>query len=78
MSVIIIIALLWALKYFAVGPFAGISWWWIAGLMPIVFIWFEFLARMLDQDKRRAQETIKKNRQKRSKRTFENHKHRGR
>ena len=78
MPLIIIIVLLSALKYFTVGPFAGISWWWIVCLMAIAFIWFEFLARMLGRDKPRTHETIEKNRQGRVKKTFENDKCRGR
>jgi len=78
MPLIIIIVLLSALKYFEVGPFASISWWWIAALMAIAFIWFEFLERMLGRDKRKAHEAIEKTRQERVKKTFENHKRPGR
>ncbi|AMP08684.1 hypothetical protein CAter282_0884 [Collimonas arenae] len=78
MPLIIIIVLLSALKYFEVGPFAGISWWWIAALMAVAFIWFEFLERILGRDKRKAHEAIEKTRQERVKKTFENHKRPGR
>ena len=78
MPLIIIIVLLSALKYFEVGPFSGISWWWIAALMAVAFIWFEFLERMLGRDKRKAHEAIEKTRQERVKKTFDNHKRPGR
>lgn len=78
MPLIIVIILLSALKYFAVGPFTNLSWWWIAALTAIAFIWFEFLERMLGRDKRKAHETIEKIRQERVKKTFENHKRRDR
>ncbi|HWW04600.1 TIGR04438 family Trp-rich protein [Collimonas sp.] len=78
MPLIIIIVSLIALKYFEIGPFAGISWWWIAGLMAVAFIWFEFLEPMLGLDKRRAHEELEKTRQERVKKTFDKHKRPGR
>ncbi|MEO6919526.1 MAG: TIGR04438 family Trp-rich protein [Collimonas sp.] len=78
MPLIIIIVALIALKYFAIGPFAGMSWWWIAGLMAIAFIWFEFLERMFGLDKRKAHEELEKARADRVKKTFEKHKGSGR
>ncbi|MEM4989844.1 TIGR04438 family Trp-rich protein [Collimonas sp. H4R21] len=76
MPLIIIIVSLIALKYFEVGPFAGISWWWIAALMAVAFIWFEFLERLLGLDKRKAHEEIEKTRKDRVKKTFDPHKRR--
>jgi len=70
MPLIIIIVLLAGLKYFAVGPFATISWWWIVGLFGIAFIWFEFGERMLGLDKRKAHEQMDKAREERVKKTF--------
>ncbi|MGZ3158683.1 MAG: TIGR04438 family Trp-rich protein, partial [Burkholderiaceae bacterium] len=52
MFLIIAIAALTALKYFEIGPFAAMSWWWVIGLMFVAFIWFEFIERMLGLDKR--------------------------
>jgi small Trp-rich protein len=71
MPLIILIALSSILKYFAIGPFADLSWWWIVGLMAISFIWFEFGERMLGLDKRRAHEQLEKMREERVKKTFE-------
>lgn len=70
MPIIIIIVLLSILRYFEVGPFAGLSWWWIAGLLLLAFIWFEFIERMLGLDKRKAHEQMEKARKERVKQTF--------
>lgn len=74
MPLIIIIVLLMILKYFEVGPFANMSWWWIVGLMAFAFIWFEFLEHMLGLDKRRAHEQLDKARQDRVKKAFDKRK----
>jgi len=70
MLLIIAIVLLTVLKYFEVGPLASLSWWWIAGLFVLAFIWFEFVERMLGLDKRKAHEQLEKARQERVKKTF--------
>ena len=72
MLLIIAIVLLSILRYFEVGPFAELSWWWIGGLFLIAFIWFEFIERMLGLDKRKANEQLEKARQERVKKTFKN------
>jgi small Trp-rich protein len=70
MRLIIIIALVIALKFFEVGPFAGLSWWWVAGLMLAAFIWFEFIERIVGLDKRTAHDKLEKARAERVKKTF--------
>ena len=70
MPLIIVIALLTALRYFEVGPFANLSWWWIVGLMVVAFIWFEFIERMLGLDKRDSHDKLDKAREERVKNTF--------
>jgi len=70
MLLIIAIVLLTVLKYFEVGPLASLSWWWIAGLFVVAFIWFEFVERMLGLDRRKAHEQLEKARQERVKKTF--------
>jgi small Trp-rich protein len=70
MTLIIIIALLTALRYFEIGPFATMSWWWIVLVMFIAFIWFEFIERMLGLDKRSAHDKLDKAREERVKNTF--------
>lgn len=70
MLFIIPIVALTILRYFEIGPFADISWWWIVGLMTLAFIWFEFIERMLGLDKRKAHEQLEKARKERVKNTF--------
>ncbi|HEY8101749.1 MAG TPA: TIGR04438 family Trp-rich protein [Burkholderiaceae bacterium] len=71
MFLIIAIAALTALKYFEIGPFADISWWWVTGLMLVAFIWFEFIERMLGLDKRKAHDESDKLRKERVRKAFE-------
>lgn len=70
MYLIAIIVILSGLRYFEIGPFAELSWWWITGLMVIAFIWFEFIERIFGLDKRKAHEQLEKARDHRVKRTF--------
>jgi len=70
MPLIIAIVLLTLLRYLEIGPFAALSWWWIAGLFAFVFLWFEFFEKMLGLDKRRAHNLSEKTRQNRVKKTF--------
>ena len=70
MPIIVIIVLLSILRYFEVGPFADLSWWWIGGLFAVAFIWFEFIERMLGLDKRKAHEQLEKARRERVKKAF--------
>jgi small Trp-rich protein len=57
MPLIILIALLAALRFFEVWKFADLSWWWIVGLMAVGFIWFEFIEKLL---KARVKQTFDK------------------
>jgi small Trp-rich protein len=70
MPLIIVIALLTALRYFEVGPFAELSWWWVIGLMLVAFIWFEYIEKMLGLDKRKAHDQMEKAREERVKKAF--------
>ena len=70
MPIIIAIVGLSILRYFEVGPFADLSWWWIAGLLLVAFIWFEFIERMLGLDKRKAHEQLEKARKERVAKAF--------
>jgi small Trp-rich protein len=71
MPLIIVIVALSLLRYLEIGPFAGFSWWWIAGLVAIAFAWFEFIEKMLGLDKRKAHEQIEQARKERVKKAFE-------
>jgi small Trp-rich protein len=70
MPLIILIVFLSILRYFEVGPFADLSWWWIVGLFAVAFVWFEFIERMLGLDKRKAHEQLEKARRERVTKTF--------
>jgi small Trp-rich protein len=70
MPLIILIVVLAALKYFEFGPLVNLSWWWIAGLFLVAFIWFEFIERMLGLDKRKAHEQLEKARRERVEKNF--------
>lgn len=70
MPLIIAIALLSILRYFEVGPFANMSWWWIVGLFAVAFLWFEFIEHILGLDKRKSYEQLDKARKERVKNTF--------
>jgi small Trp-rich protein len=50
MPLIIIIVLLSGLKYFEIGPFTDLSWWWVAALLALGFVWFEFGERLFGMD----------------------------
>ncbi|MBS1169713.1 MAG: hypothetical protein H6R01_631 [Burkholderiaceae bacterium] len=70
MVLIILIVVLCALRYFEVGFFAHMSWWWVAGVFAVAFLWFEFGEKMLGLDRRRAHESLEQAREDRVKRTF--------
>ncbi|MFI4939504.1 MAG: TIGR04438 family Trp-rich protein [Burkholderiales bacterium] len=70
MRIIIILVLVIALRFFEVGPFASLSWWWIGGLMVAAFIWFEFIERLLGLDQRTSHDKLEKAREERVKKTF--------
>ena len=70
MPLILAIVGLSLLRYFEVGPFAELSWWWIGGLFLAAFIWFEFIERMLGLDKRKSHEQLEKARKERVEKTF--------
>jgi len=70
MPLIIAIVALSALRYFEVGPFAELSWWWIGLLFVVAFIWFEFIERMLGLDKKKEHSALEKARKERVEKTF--------
>ena len=65
MLLIVLIFGLSVLRFFEVGPFAGLSWWWIAALFLVAFVWFEYIEKMLGRDKRRAHDETEEARRKR-------------
>jgi small Trp-rich protein len=71
MLLIVVIVALSILRFFEIGPFADMSWWWVAALFALAFIWFEFIEKMFGLDKRKAAEQLEKARQERVKKTFQ-------
>ncbi|MDY7536950.1 TIGR04438 family Trp-rich protein [Undibacterium sp. RTI2.1] len=71
MPLIILVALLFLLKYLEVGFLANISWWWPVGLAVFAFLWFEYFERILGLDKRKDHQHFEKIKKERVKRTFE-------
>ncbi len=74
MSIILVILSLCLLRYFEIWRFAELSWWWIAGLMAVAFLWFEFIEPMLGLDKRKAHNEDEKRRKDRVKQSFDKRK----
>jgi small Trp-rich protein len=70
MLLIVLIVGLSALRFLEIGPFAGLSWWWIGALFAAAFIWFEYIEKMLGRDKRRAHDESDAARRKRVASTF--------
>lgn len=70
MLLIVLIAALGVLRFFEIGPFADLSWWWIVALFVVAFLWFEYLEKMLGLDKRRAHDQSDEARRKRVTTTF--------
>jgi small Trp-rich protein len=74
MSIILVILSLCLLRYFEIWRFAELSWWWIAGLMAVAFLWFEFIEPMLGLDKRKAHNEDEKRRKDRVNQSFDKRK----
>ena len=70
MPIIVLIVALSILRYFEIGPFAIMSWWWIIGLFGVAYIWFEFIERILGLDKKKAHDEANRTREARVKKTF--------
>ncbi|MDB5841407.1 MAG: family Trp-rich protein [Herminiimonas sp.] len=70
MPLIILIVLFVILRYFEIGPFATLSWWWLAGLFALAYIWFEFIEKAFGLDKRKAHDESEKARKERVKKNF--------
>lgn len=74
MLLIFAIAALVGLRYFEIGPFATISWWWVVLAMVGAFIWFEFIERILGLDRKKSDDKLIKAREDRVKRAFDKRK----
>jgi small Trp-rich protein len=74
MPLIILLAVLSALRFFEVWRFAHLSWWWIIALAVAAFIWFEFIEKMLGLDKKKAHKSDEARRKERVKQAFDKRK----
>jgi small Trp-rich protein len=70
MPLIIIIVVVTAMKLLEVWKFAELSWWWIAGLMGLAFVWFEFVEKIFGLDKRKQHNVDAARRKKRVQESF--------
>lgn len=70
MPLILIIVALAALRYFEVGPFASLSWWWMIGLFCVSVLWFEFLEPALGLNKKKSENSLEEARKARVEKTF--------
>jgi len=59
------------LRYFEVGVFATVSWWWVFGLLAAAFVWFEFIERFFGLEKKKAMDEMEAARKARIKRALE-------
>ena len=62
---------LMVLRYFQIGMFATMSWWWVIGLLVCAFVWFEFIERYLGLEKKKAMNEMDAAKQARIKRALE-------
>jgi len=60
-----------ALRYFQIGPFATISWWYVALPFLVAFIWFEFIEKAMGLDKKKAMDEMDAAKEARIKRALE-------
>ena len=63
--------LLVLLKYFELGPFANVAWYWILTPLILAFIFFEVLEPLLGLDKKKAHDELQKAKDRRVKRQLE-------
>jgi small Trp-rich protein len=68
--------LLVLLKYFEIGPFANVSWWWILVPLILAFIFFEVLEPMFGLDKKKAHDELQKSKERRVKQQLDRDKNR--
>jgi small Trp-rich protein len=63
--------LLVLLKYFEVGPFATVSWWWILVPLLLAFIFFEVIEPMFGLDKKKTHDQLEAAKQERLKKQLD-------
>ncbi|MBC3880395.1 TIGR04438 family Trp-rich protein [Undibacterium sp. LX40W] len=70
MILIIILVLIYGLKFAEIGFMEQISWWWVNGFAFLAFLWFEFIERALGLDKKTEDILHEKMKKERLKREF--------
>jgi small Trp-rich protein len=60
-----------ALRWFQIGWFASLSWWWVALPFGLALVWFEVIEPRTGLDRKRAFDEMEKNKQSRIKRALE-------
>jgi small Trp-rich protein len=70
MILIIILVLIYGLKFAEIGFMEQISWWWVNGFAFLAFLWFEFIERALGLDKKNEDILHEKMKKERLKREF--------
>lgn len=71
MPLIVLIAALAALRFFEVWHFADLSWWVIAGLVGVAFLWFEYIEKILGLDKKKEHQLQDRRRAERVRKTLD-------
>ena len=65
MPLLIIGILMALLRFGEIGPFAKLSWWWVALPFVLVIIWWEIVVPMFHLDKNKEHAEFEKERKKR-------------
>ena len=65
MPLLVIGILMALLRFVEIGPFATLSWWWVALPFVMVVIWWEIVVPMFKLDKKKEHEEFEKERKKR-------------
>ena len=65
MPILVIGILLAGLRWAELGPFAKLSWWWVALPFVLVIIWWEVIVPAFALDKKKEHEEFEKERKRR-------------
>jgi small Trp-rich protein len=65
MYLLIVGILLAVLRFAELGPFAKLSWWWVALPFALVVVWWEIIVPMFALDKKKEHEEFDRERKKR-------------
>lgn len=65
MPLLVIGILMALLKFAEIGPFAAMSWWWVALPFVLVVVWWEVIVPVFALDKKKEHEEFERERKKR-------------